>query len=226
MEPYYKDSHCTIYHADCRDVLPHLEPVDLVLTDPPYGVDGAVNSKTRGRGKSNEYLSFKDSILSVSMDVVPLIEDLIGKYRRAIITPGNRCLTMYPVPASFGSVYQPASVGLQSWGRADSQPILYYGKSPHGGKSLPSFSCSFQNTESPERNGHPCPKPIGLWKKLVITGSREGETILDPFMGSGTTLRAAKDLGRKAIGIEIEEKYCEIAAKRLAQEVLPFDAVG
>ena len=79
-------------------------------------------------------------------------------------------------------------------------------------------------TEATEDNDHPCAKPITLWKKLMQRGSvLENETILDPYMGSGTTLRAAKDLGRKAIGIEIAEKYCEIAVRRLQQEVLPLE---
>ena len=67
---------------------------------------------------------------------------------------------------------------------------------------------------------HPTQKPVWLCKKLVANSSNVGDLVLDPFMGSGTTLRAAKDLGRRAIGIEIEEKYCKIAVKRLAQEVL------
>ena len=83
-----------------------------------------------------------------------------------------------------------------------------------------------QKTEQPEKNGHPCPKPINAWKSIMCNSSLEGHTILDPFMGSGTTLRAAKDLGRKAIGIEIDEKYCEIAAKRMAQEVFCFHTEG
>jgi DNA modification methylase len=81
----------------------------------------------------------------------------------------------------------------------------------------------FIHTETTENWDHPCAKPIGFWKKLLLRGSvRESDIVLDPFMGSGTTLRAAKDLGRRAIGIEIEEKYCEIAAKRLSQKVLDF----
>ncbi len=83
------------------------------------------------------------------------------------------------------------------------------------------------HTETTESNGHPCAKPIGLWTKLLkrVSPSQE-ETILDPFMGSGTTLVAAKTLGRKAVGIEIEEKYCEIAARRLEQEYLPLNDIA
>jgi len=69
---------------------------------------------------------------------------------------------------------------------------------------------------------HPTVKPVDLLKQMVLWSSNKGETILDPFMGSGTTLRAAKDLNRKAIGIELEEKYCEIAARRMSQEVFDF----
>jgi DNA modification methylase len=73
-------------------------------------------------------------------------------------------------------------------------------------------------------NGHPCPRPLDTAQYILALGSNHGETALDPFVGSGTTLLAAKNLGRKAIGIEVEERYCEIAASRLCQEVLPLDA--
>lgn len=77
-----------------------------------------------------------------------------------------------------------------------------------------------------EVDGHPCPFPIELPKRCILATTDPGDVVLDPFMGSGTTLRAAKDLGRRAIGIEIEERYCEIAAKRLAQEVLDLGGVA
>jgi site-specific DNA-methyltransferase (adenine-specific) len=77
-------------------------------------------------------------------------------------------------------------------------------------------------TETTEQNGHPCPKPYSAWRWLLERCSDENTVVLDPFCGSGTTLVAAKDLGLRAIGIEIEEHYCEIAAKRLSQEVLTF----
>lgn len=82
------------------------------------------------------------------------------------------------------------------------------------------------STKIAEREGsseHPCPKPEEFMRWLVGRVSLPGQTVLDPFMGSGSTLRAAKDLGRRAIGIEIEERYCEIAVKRLAQGVLPLE---
>jgi DNA modification methylase len=170
IQPYYDQDGITIYHGDCRDILPTLAPVDLVLTDPPYGIDGGVGlGAERGHGES------------------------------------------------FGAFYQPAAIGLQSFGNLDAQPIFYYGTAGGGRMGKP---CSYVLTEQPEQNGHPCPKPLKAWRKLLANVSEPSQTILDPFMGSGTTLRAAKDLGRRAIGIEINEEYCEIAVKRLAQGVL------
>lgn len=110
-----------------------------------------------------------------------------------------------------GSIQRAGGGGFSHW-----EPILVYGKNP--------FDVDFKifpaNTMAGDL-GHPCPKPLKLMTWL-IEGSKAEGLILDPFMGSGTTLRAAKDLNRKAIGIEIEEKYCEIAALRMSQEVFNF----
>jgi len=228
MKPYYEHAGITIYHGDCREVIPSLDVFDLVLTDPPYGVSGALNSKTRTRGpcatnesrQKNKYTLFDDSIEYVKSVIVPAFCMALEKSQRSIITPGNRCLTLYPMPDAFGVFYQPASVGLQAWGRADAQPIFYYGAFPGESRWIPGNPCSYVLTESPKPNGHPCPKPFNAWSNLLRVGTYQNDTVVDPFMGSGTTLRAAKDLGRKAIGIEIEERYCEIAARRLQQEVL------
>jgi DNA modification methylase len=215
MKEYYKDEYVTLYHADCREVLPQLEPVDLVLTDPPYGVSGEQNSKTRDSLKKNDYISFVDSVEYVKAVILPAFTSALLQTKRAIITPGNRCVTLYPIPDSFGCFYQPASVGLQPWGRADAQPILYYGKFPRSSMLIPGSKCSYVLTESPIVNGHPCPKPLNAWRMLITHGTLDGDTILDPFTGSGTTLVAAKEQGLKAIGIEICEAYCEIAARRV-----------
>jgi len=220
--PYYQDSAVTIYHGDCREILPLLPKVDLVLTDPPYGVGGGSGTVGKSRRTKHDYLTFEDTLEHVIREIVPRFREAMALSDRAITTPGSLALCHYPQPDSFGSMIQPATVGMQKWGSADSQPIFYYGRDPRVGKAI--GKCSFVVTGRPEANGHPCPKPLGFWKKLMLRGSLDGEIVLDPFMGSGTTLRAAKDLGRKAIGIDICERYCEIAAKRMSQEVLDFSS--
>lgn len=216
MKPYYTDGHATIYHGDCREVLPTLlesSRVDVVLTDPPYGIDGA---KGLGgvRAKGAYASDFDDSPEYIASVVVPVVESLIRSVRCVVVTPGNRAMSAYPQPKSFGVFYQPAAVGLQPFGNIDAQPIFYYGTAGGGRMGKP---CSFVLTETPEKNGHPCPKPLKAWKRLLVTVATPGDVILDPFMGSGTTLRAAKDAGFRSVGIELDERYCEIAAERLSQ---------
>jgi DNA modification methylase len=116
---------------------------------------------------------------------------------------------------------------MNPWGFTCWQPILAYGCDPFLEKSMGSRPDVIEHSETSEKNGHPCPKPLGFWKRVLERGSVSGEDIvLDPFMGSGTTLRACKDSGRRCVGIEIEEKYCEIAANRLRQEVFAFPREG
>ncbi|HDY68787.1 hypothetical protein LCGC14_0823270 [marine sediment metagenome] len=192
MKSYYSEDGITIYHGDCLDILPQLEKVDLVLTDPPYGVDFA------------EW----DSGIPEPVKWMGTVE-----VKTILITPGNGNQHFYPSPDWTLCWFRPGSVqrvrkgtGFSHW-----EPILLYGEN--------NFSIDakkFDANTNSKHWGHPCPKPLDLFKWLI----QESETILDPFMGSGTTLVAAKQLGRKAIGIEIEEKYCEIAVKRLAQREL------
>jgi site-specific DNA-methyltransferase (adenine-specific) len=220
MKPYYKDDYCEIWHGDCREILPSLPKCDLLLTDPPYGIEqkekGSGSNALRGKATYSE--AFDDTPDYIKSVVVPLIRTGFSLTGRVVVTPGCRCAFLYPQPSDIGAIHYPACEGFSRWGVSDCDLILYYGKCPHGNTGRKSFD-SF---ESGEKNGHPCAKPIKLWTKILALSSNTGDTILDPFMGSGTTLRAAKDLQRKSIGIEIEEKYCEIAAKRLAQEVLAF----
>lgn len=196
MKPYYEEPGITIYHGDCRDILPSLPKVDLVLTDPPYGV---------GFASWDEKFTF---------DWFELFKNF-----RIAFTPGISNVHKYPPPywimgwGKPGSTRRNISGGFNSW-----EPILIYGKR----KIMTDFIYLPDCANHSDIKGHPCPKPAKLLTFLMKQLSDENETILDPFMGSGTTLRAAKDLGRKAIGIEIEEKYCEIAVKRLRQEVLPL----
>lgn len=217
MKPYYEHGGITIYHGDARDVLGGVS-ADVLVTDPPYGVD--MGSQQHPSGKV-AYASFSDTEDNVAASVIPVVVAALGVVKRGVVTPGSRCAFLYPRPYEIGAIYFPAGFGFSRWGFQCSQPVLFYGKDPKPitRKEPNSYAC----VEAAVKNGHPCPKPLGLMKWLVARASLPGETVLDPFMGSGTTLVAAKDMGHRAIGIELEERYCEIAAKRLAQEVLPLE---
>lgn len=226
-KPYYEEKGIVIYNGDARELLPRFPMVDLVLTDPPYGVGlEAKRAKQRGGGVSVRLGGYpiEDTPEYVQCVVVPLIEFMRPRARRIVLTPGTRNLWLYPPADDIGCFYSAAGTGMGKWGFTCMQPILYYGSDPFLELSLGSRANSHGQTYPNDANQieHPCAKPIRMWRWLTARASATTDTILDPFMGSGTTLVAAKQLGRKAIGIEIEERYCEIAVKRLAQEQLPF----
>ena len=218
--PYYEEDGIVIYHADCRDILPHLPRVDLVLTDPPYGIDGGTGRINLARGKGNYTDAFEDTPAYIESIVIPAIKVCIDLAYGVVVSTGIRNMHLYPRCDSFGCLYQPAASGMQIFGNADASPIFYYGRNPtkHNlGKKL-----SHLLIESDRDTDHPCPKPLKLWTTILHNCSLPGQTILDPFLGSGTTLVAAQSLGRKAIGIEIEKRYCDIAIERLRQQTLPL----
>lgn len=211
MKPYYQDEAVTIYHGDCRDILPELPKVDLVLTDPPYGIGEAA-----GKNKSRVQLAQPKDYGYLDWDNQPAAQDLIDKIRLygkwAIIFGGN----FYTLPAS------------SCWLVWDKDNSGDFADAELAWTNLPKAVRIFkwrwngmlqENMKEKEYRYHPTQKPVSLmrWCLQLVP---DAQLILDPFMGSGTTLRAAKDLGRKAIGIEIEEKYCEIAAKRMSQTVM------
>ena len=218
MKLYYQDDAVTIYHGNCLSILPLLQQkVDSVITDPPYGL-GELQGTTSKQRNKNSYLSYDDTEENILTQVIPAISQALELAKgRGLIACGCRCLQLYPRARSIGGFYHPAAVGRTPWGFAGFSPVLFYGKDPRDGKGQSSIMTTI--TDRPSCSGHPCAKPMKAMLWMVGKGSMVGETILDPFMGSGTTLRAAKDLGRKAVGIEIEEKYCEIAANRMSQEV-------
>ena len=199
MQPYYEHNGIKIFNADCREVLPTLDKVDLVLTDPPYGMGIANNPVRQIHTKSD----WDDK--PVSND---LLLECLGIADRSIVwggnyfgLPKNKCFLIWDKK-------QPYDFSLAmceyAWSNINSPAKLYR-------KSVLSY-----------KKNHPTQKPEELMIWCIEFADKHGDndTILDPFMGSGTTLVAAKQLGRKAIGIELEEKYCEIAVKRLQQEYL------
>jgi site-specific DNA-methyltransferase (adenine-specific) len=209
----------TLHLGDCREVLPTLGNVDAVVTDPPYGVEFKGSSTKHTKDREDSYISFSDTQKNVQEHIIPAIKDCISRFGRACITPGPMCMFHYPEPRAVGSIFYPSGANRGPWGFVCSQPIFYYGPDPYLAAGMGGRPNSFSSTEAAENNGHPCPKPLGQMLWLVNRASLAGDTILDTFMGSGTTGVAAVRLGRKFIGIEIEPKYFDIACRRIADEL-------
>lgn len=191
MKPYYEEDGITIYHGDCREIVPSLV-FDVVIADPPYP----------RLDYGWEFISPKD----------------LGFTCRQFWFWMNT--EPFPLPVTALHIWSKANVYI---GDSEQFEVIW----EVSGKKLGSvLRCSSINSEvSADMNGdvflgHPCQKPVRLLKRLM--NKTEG-IILDPFSGSGTTVFAAKNLGRKAIGIELEEAYCELAANRLRQSVLNFE---
>lgn len=219
LQPYYQDNDCTIYHGDCLDILPQLEPVDLVLTDPPYGIGEAA-----GKNKSRNSLTRAVDYGNLVWDDSPISDELIlltlGIGARVILFGGNYYSHLL-TPSTCWLVWDKQNTG----DFADCE--LAWTNLPQAVR-IRRHQWNGMLRKGQEQRFHPTQKPLDLIKWCIVQADKHGtnSTILDPFMGSGTTLRAAKDLGRKSIGIEIHEPYCEIAVRRLRQEVLPFETLN
>ena len=217
IKPYYEHKGITIYHGDCLDILPQLDKVDLVLTDPPYGINtdsemhkksgqqyGRAAAPKRYYDKSNWDTNTPDKAIKLILSMGKEIIIWGGNY---FDLPPARCYLVWDKVNGDNNF---ADCEL-AWTNLD-KPIrikrhMWNGMLRRGNEF---------------RYNHPTQKPIAI-KGWCIELATNPKLILDPFMGSGTTLVACKDLNRKAIGIEIEEKYCEIAVKRLSQEVFQFN---
>jgi DNA modification methylase len=206
---YYESETICIINADCREVLPSLPKVDLVLTDPPYGIKA---------DKDNAHSSIRDN---------PKWPESKWDYERqpegVKMALQNSCNM-----AVFGGNYYtdilPVSSGWLAWLKPQASTGFSLADMELCWTSL-NIAARTKTFNRRDGNYHPTQKPVCvmLW---VLSFFPNITDILDPFMGSGTTLLAAKQLGRKAIGIEISEKYCEIAVKRLAQSVMDLNNNG
>jgi DNA modification methylase len=228
VKPYYDEDGITIYHGDCLEVMAEFAPksIGACLTDPPYGVGVLYGSKTDDRRKD-----YWDWMRRVVYEMVRVSEVTAFTHRVAALGELDQWdwVGCWNKPWSSG-----ARVGnsclLPHW-----EPIFMYGVHAMGTKSdytSDVFTFSPEKAPTGGQRGreswaktegqvdHPTPKPLALYVSLILSLGQAADVILDPFMGSGTTLRAAKDLGRRAIGIDNEERFCELTAKRLGQGVL------
>lgn len=230
MTPYYDDGTVAIYHGDCRDMLPDLEPAHMILTDPPYGIPkgsafvrtGGTVIADYGAAEFNAYVPGWHTLAQVN-DPAVIVEftsnsleaeaRTIAAHRAAGWQPWRQYLIVKAAPPptprpTFVSSWERAlisTIGRRAWYGTGYVPDSWHGLTPN----------RLNKAE------HPTQKPLEPMRRLIDALSPPDGIVLDPFAGSGTTLRAAKDLGRRAIGIEINEAYCEVAVRRLAQEVLP-----
>ena len=243
IKPYYQDDYCTIYNCDCREVLKELM-CDVCVTSPPYN---AGESRINGGFKKKSYKSYPDNLTkSDYFDMTKCWLDLlIQSTRNHIFWNIQELKGNWGIDPFIRSEYQEKMKEVFIWAKTNPQSCIVDTQCGSGFEYIYCISkdhpekrqfkhCSFSNrsgdyvnnilikpvNSGSENGGHGY--AFGLWLPLFFISnfSSETDTILDPFMGSGTTLRAAKDLQRKCIGIELEEKYCEIGVKRLQQEVL------
>ncbi|KKN40317.1 hypothetical protein LCGC14_0734740 [marine sediment metagenome] len=234
MNPYYESEGITIYHGDCREVMPTLESVDMTLADPPYGTnDGKARLNGRTDGDFQKWgldwdkelpvewigpsaLLLKDGGAFVAWTDTKRLETIWKTCEKEDLRP-LQCLFWHKTnpptnprknfcSAVEGAVFARKPGKIIAWNAGGAMHNLWRGPTVHHGIRQ-----------------HPTQKPHELMAWCIKALSDPDALILDPFMGVGTTLRAAKDLGRKAIGIEIEERYCEVGASRLSQQVFDFD---
>ena len=212
MKPYFERDGIVIYHGDCREILPGLA-FDVVVTDPPYGIgyesghSGVLPRSIKGDSDT----TLRDWMIEVC---APRPLACFATWRCRPPRPPRGCLVWSKAAGGMGDLSFP-------WAPTFEMVWIYGdGWAGHRGSSVLTGETVVTWNTGPARRVHPHEKPVDVLAQ-IIRKAPPG-TILDPFMGSGTTLRAAMDLGRRAIGIEIEERYCEIAARRLDQLVLPL----
>ena len=204
---------CTLYLGKSQDIISCLGKVDALITDPPYGINGSNGTIGKKRNKGGYTGLFPDTPEYIRDVIVPIIEASLFISDRGAITTGGKNCGFYPNPTAVGGYVQNASSGLCVWGSCTLQPIFFYGRDPRIGKTITPIT--YHLNEAPAKVGHPCPKPQKAWTWLVNKSATFGQTVLDPFLGSGTTLISCASLGLRGIGIEMDPDYFEIACKRV-----------
>jgi site-specific DNA-methyltransferase (adenine-specific) len=240
MKPYYQDDYATLYCADCRDIIDRIadDSVQILITDPPYSSGARQDAQRQGRGsmlrgiEDEDWFShdamttwgFNWFIRSVFTFARPKMTEGAHAY---VFIDWRQTPNLYGMLEACGFrvnqclVWAKENPGMGSHWRSQHENIVFASK----GTAAPMLTRSLGSvlrspSVPPLKKFHPTQKPAGLIQ--TILDAIPGDLVLDPFCGSGSTLVAAKTCRRKAIGVEIEERYCEMAATRLAQEVLPF----
>ena len=203
----------TLYLGDCQEwlsSLPQCFRVDAVVSDPPYGVD----FKGKATKHTQASKDFSGGYAGGDTDIGPaVVRRALDIADRGVVFPGSRLMFDYPRPYEIGTVYC-RGAGLGRWGFTVCHPMLFYGMGLKHTRQGPS---GFESFDTVDDCGHPCQKPLRWMQWAVQKCSIQGQTILDPFMGSGTTGMACANMDRKFIGVEIEEKYFDISCERISR---------
>lgn len=236
MNPYYQDDLVTLYHGDCREFLPLRgdRSVKCVITDPPYSdkthESTRTNNTANGR-RGNRVLSGSFGFDHVSLaEVSTLLSDL-GRLTQGWVIANLDYKHAFPLEAAPPPGLRLLRIGM--WVKTNPNPQISGDRPAQGWESIgyfhrdglrPSWTGGGKAGNfilpSSQGQGHPTSKPLPMVSQFVRWFSQPGDLILDPYAGSGTTLLAAKNEGRLALGCEINEAYCELAAKRLTQDTL------
>jgi hypothetical protein len=215
MTPYYEHAGITIYHGDCRELLAAIPKDAAIVSDPPYGVDWDCDY-TRFTGAAEVP---RTKYPPVYGDATPFNPWPWVSYPRCILFGANHYAPKLP-PSPTWIVWD-KRCGHPANDFADCE--LAWAKDAGPARIIQHYwNGMLRASEKDVKRVHPTQKPVAVMEWIVGKYCKSEDVMCDPYMGSGTTLIAAKKLGHSAIGIEIEEKYCEIAAKRLSQEVLQF----
>jgi len=235
-QPYYEDDFVTLYNANAFEIMSRLqnEHVDAVITDPPYSERTHANAKSnRGKGHGNKTIDFQ---AFTDIDLMNAYEEM-GRVTRSwvVSTIDYSFAARFDTEPPKGLVQKRIGV----WVKTNPMPQISADRPAQGWEAISymhrSDSSSAWNGGGNHGNyisplasptGHPTPKPLNMFTSFVERFTLPGQMILDPFAGGGTTLLAARNLSRKIIGVELSEEYCELAARRLSQQVFDFEEMG
>ena len=221
MSIYYQDEHVTLYHGDCREIAEWLE-ADVLVTDPPYGYSHRSNGGPRGSATWRSTEIANDTDTTAREAVLDLWGDrpalVFGSWKRPS-PAGTRAVIIWDKGGHAGGLGDLTLPWKQNHEEVYVLGTGFVGKRGSGVIT----GCHSPASEAAGRS-HPHEKPVSLMERLIE--KCPPGVIADPFAGSGSTLRAAKNLGRRAIGVELDERYCEIVAKRLDQYALDFGGVS